>query len=259
MELLLTDQVAGAEATQEPAGAAAGGVQGTPNAGSATPAASAEAGASPQASADAPTPEKSILGAEPEKKPDGAAQAKPADGKDPAAKAEDPKPLDPKDYKVEFPEGLKADDANSAKFLDAAAKLGLSNDAVQTLVKEIGPHFAEMAKQASDFAASFQNFQDMNKSWQSECQSDPEFGGAKLEDTRAMVMKAWDATLSPEEKKGVMSALNLTGAGNHPDVFRAFARLASRISEGGPVGGGKPAAGARTAAEIMYPNQARAS
>ncbi len=83
---------------------------------------------------------------------------------------------------------MKADDAVSAKFLDAAADGWPSNDAVQALRQSRqGRSSPRCAKAASEYAETVQKFQDMNVSWQSECKADPEFGGAKLPDTLATV------------------------------------------------------------------------
>jgi hypothetical protein len=248
MELPLADEAVTTTPT-DPAGAAA---VASITAGTATSDASAAAGAASPAAADAPVPDKSLLGT---------AEEKPADPKaDPEKKpdAEADKPVTPADYKLTLPEGLKADDALVSKFLDGAAKGKLSNDTVQALISELGPEVASLSKLATEYASAVQQFQDMNKSWQSECKADPDFGGAKLPDTLAAVRKAWDATLSPDHVKALDAALDLTGAGNHPAILRAFHALASRLGEGGPVQG-RPAGAARSPAEIMYPNQARAS
>jgi len=162
------------------------------------------------------------------------------------------KPAEPVAYEpFTLPEGLDAADPTLAAFQDTASRLGLTQEQAQTIVSEIGAKVAEGAQ------AQIKAWTDLNNTWQDQVKSDPDIGGRKLTETLTGIGRLFDDFVGTEgtpERKALNEALLLTGAGNHPAVVRAFARLASILNEPGFVRGG-PSTTADPLAS-MYPSTA---
>ena len=75
--------------------------------------------------------------------------------------------------------------------------------------------------------AGLKAFVDLQTKWVGEVKADPEIGGDKLTASMALAARAIDRLGVP----GLKEALDLTGAGNHPDVVKAFVRLGQMVSE----------------------------
>lgn len=121
---------------------------------------------------------------------------------------------------------LKLSPEQGQKLFDYGAKLlADQNAATQTMLNEI------QAK------------------WVGEIKADKTYGGDKLDPTLAKISRFLDRHGDP----GLRDALNLTGAGNHPAVYRTLARLADAFTEGTHVSG-KPAAGKPSFAETFFNN-----
>ena len=84
--------------------------------------------------------------------------------------------------------------------------------------------------------------------WVSAARADKEFGGDKLQENLATANKALEAFATPELRAWLVE----TGAGNHPEVIRAFYRIGQAISEDRFVGG-RSSGGAQQDARRMYP------
>src|SRR5260370_460126 len=105
----------------------------------------------------------------------------------------------------------------------------------QALVKEARLRQAQ-AQKFSDLAVSreqaaaptgVQAFVELQNKWVSEVKADPDIGGDKLVASLATAARAIDRLGVP----GLKEALDLTGAGNHPAVVKAFVRLGQMVSE----------------------------
>jgi hypothetical protein len=238
------------------AGAAPAGAAGSP---SAAPAAEPAIAASVLTDPPAPDPAKPAEpgAAAPETKP---GEAKPA---------EETRPIEYADF--ELPEGLAKDNATLATFREEAAKLGLTQDQAQALVKTVGQQVAGQA------AEQMQAWITTNEAWQATIKADPEIGGDHFEGMRTNVARLFDdfigpATRGPDvkgadgklspgpildpERKALSEALLLTGAGNSPPIVKAFARIAAAYNEGGPVQG-SPARTPVDAANLLYPTHGK--
>lgn len=107
--------------------------------------------------------------------------------------------------------------------------------------------------------------EDMRADWRQQIERDPQLGG-KLEQVKTTIGRMKDALVGPlnsPERKAFDDAMNLTGAGDHPAIVRAWYKAAEAFSEGQHVTGGSPsihgqsapgAAVQPTAAQAMYPN-----
>lgn len=193
-------------------------------------------GAPPQAD---PAPAPSLLGGEPNTPPVG-------EGNPPATPPAEPAaPLTVQD--ITLPEGVSIPDETMTEFL------GLMNDA------QLSPN--ERANKLINLQQNFitssleavgkqleTNWKDTQDQWRSQSQALPEIGGAKLPETLATIKKGLDAVGASKE---TYAALDLTGAGNHPEVIRVLHALTKNLAEGRPVSGG-PTKGPLTHADKMF-------
>lgn len=172
-------------------------------------------------------------------------EGEPAAPEDPKPDADAPVTYEP----LTLPEGLDAADPTLTAFIETAGKMKLTQDQAQALVSEIGAKMAEGAR------AQIQAWTELNNTWQDQVKADLDIGGRKLTDTLTNIGRMFDDFVGAEstpERKALNEALLLTGAGNHPAVVRAFARIAAVLTEPGFVRGG-PSTTADLAAS-MYPS-----
>lgn len=145
-----------------------------------------------------------------------------------------------------LPEGVSKDDPTVASFLEAASAKGLSQEAAQALVDSVGPKYLEALK------SPYKVWAETQTKWRDEVMADPEVGGTNLPQVRTSVAKLLDNPSFADP--GLRDALKFTGASNNPAVIRSLYRMARALTEGGPVGGSKPAAASKSLAGTMYPN-----
>jgi hypothetical protein len=132
-----------------------------------------------------------------------------------------------------------------------------SMDAAQALFKEArlpqdqAQKFIDLAVSREQAAAhkGVQAFVELQNKWVSEIKADPDIGGDKLAASLATAARAIDRLGVP----GLKEALDLTGAGNHPAVVKAFVRLGQMVSEDRfQPGNNAPPAAPRSPAEVIY-------
>ena len=181
-----------------------------------------------------PTPPESLL-AEP---PEPAAETEP--------KAEELKVEAPPAFeidKLELPEGFTLPDEVKTELSAIAEKHALSGPAAQELLSL----HAKLVQDQS--RAMTQAWYDTQKEWVGAVKADPEFAGEKLVQAQAVIAQALGEYGTPE----VRAAMDLTGAGNNPHVFKFFYNMAKALSEGKAAAGGAPAVTApRSLAETIY-------
>lgn len=165
-------------------------------------------------------------------------------GKEGAKEGEAEKPAGPPEKYEAFtlPDGLQADDAQLTEFGDFARDLGLSQEAAQKLLDRYAGVLSEPAKA----------YQQVQETWIGEIKADKEIGGANLEKSLGLAAKALDQFGG----KQLREALNVTGAGNHPAIVRAFVAIGKAISEDTFVGGGKTAP-EKSLAQSLYPTMSK--
>lgn len=227
-------------------GAAAAAATSDTGAATADPAATAATAAGGAAEAGAgdtglEAPE-SLLG----EKPDD--EKKPEDGeKKPEGKPGDAKPIEYTDFKV--PDGMTLDADQMAAFKEIAGKQNLPQEAAQQLVDM---HVAEMKKAQE---APYRAWNELQTKWRDEVKNDPVIGGANLEKNLAATKTGLQSVLGNDAPK-FFEALNITGAGNNPDLVRGLYKLAAPHAPATPVKGNPPAGGQKTAGATLYPSQA---
>lgn len=142
-----------------------------------------------------------------------------------------------------LPEGVTIDDAGMKPAVDLFKKSGLSQEQAQ--------QFIDLATSREMAAAQKgqQAYVDLQNTWVSEIKADPEIGGDKLTASIA----ASDALIDRLAIPGLKEALNLTGAGNHPAIAKAFVRLGKMIQEDRfQAGNAAVPAASRSPAEVIY-------
>jgi hypothetical protein len=144
---------------------------------------------------------------------------------------------------IKMPEGLKLEGEAKDAFTRAIAE-GDPNKRAQALLDL----YAGESKKAQE--GVYKTFHEMNKQWVDSVKSDSEIGGDNWANTQKTIAKALDTFGTP----GVRQALNLTGAGNNPDVIKTFYKMAKALAEGSHASGNPPTqTGEKGLAELMYP------
>ncbi len=123
--------------------------------------------------------------------------------------------------KFKAPEGMTLD--------PEAIKPALELFKETRLPQEQAQKFLDLAlgREKAAAEAGVRAYVDLQNKWTSEIKADPEIGGAKLDQSIAAAARVIDRLNVP----GLREALNLTGAGNHPAVVKAFARLGQMMTE----------------------------
>lgn len=146
----------------------------------------------------------------------------------------------PEKYEWDLGEGVEVSEELAGEFEPIARELNLTNDQANKLASEMLP---KVQKQMSDQWAK------QVDDWRQKAESDPEFGGAKLEQTMTEARKA----LEVHGSKELTELLDQTGIGNHPALIRAFASMGRGLSEDQLI---KPEAGPsekKDLTEAFYP------
>lgn len=155
----------------------------------------------------------------------------------------------PEKYEFKLPDGVTLNADAQARYETFAREENLSQDAAQ---KYLDRHIAEITTQK---AADRQAWFNTQKEWQAEITADKTIGGANLPTSKQAIGRLVNH-LGPELGKSFREALDFTGAGNNPAVFRSLVKLAERFTEGTPVKG-NPGAPSKSAASVLYPSHAK--
>ena len=173
------------------------------------------------------------------------------EGEKPPVAPEPPKPVEYVDFK--FPEAFSPDADLMASVKDEAGKAGISQEALQALIDKVAPKWAEQV------AAPQRAWQELQTQWAEQATNDPVYGGQKFAESKTYASRAFDEFIGPigtPARDSWNTFLTMTGAGNHPEMFRVFAKIGAELaSEGTVVAGAAPvkAANRKTAAEVLYP------
>ena len=154
-------------------------------------------------------------------------------------------PAQPPEYtKFSVPEGFDYDDGKVSEFAALARELNLNQEQAQKLVDLHIRHWLGFEEQTKVQA----------EDWRKQAMNDPEFGGQKF------VQSLQDAQRFVNAFGGekLRIALDMTGAGNHPEIFKAFALAGRLLGEDRLVKGtGAAPAGGGTFADLantLYPD-----
>jgi hypothetical protein len=188
--------------------------------------------------------------------PDGTSTPKPADGIPAPAPAPDA-------YAFKAPEGYTVDDKLVAEITPIFKELGLSQDAAQKLFDVHAKTLIDAAK------APEADYTRMRQEWTAKAKSDPDMAKATngdkvgLDAVKLDMGRALNALGDPGLAQEFKSAMDLTGAGDHPAFIKTFWKLAQFVTEGKHVGGSGPSVHGQqapgttnrpSAAASLYPN-----
>lgn len=151
----------------------------------------------------------------------------------------------PDKYILKAPDGSPIGAARIEKISQIAKEKGLSQEEAQALLQS--------EHEAVDTYAKGQNeaFKATQGRWLEETKADPEFGGAKLEESIRYAEAAVAKFGDPELKE----ALNATGLGNHKTLVRMLARIGKAMAPDTlHKASGTPPPEKKSQAERLYPN-----
>lgn len=172
------------------------------------------------------------------------AETKEGEVKPEPAKVEEAKPIEYTDFKM--PEGVKLDDTKISAFKELAAKSGLPQEQAQAMLDLYTAEFKQITE------APMRAWTDLQNTWREEVKNDPVIGGANLDKNLATV-KTGLKNLLGEDAGKFFEALNITGAGNNPEIVRGLLKAAAPHAPATAVNGGPGKSGSKTAGATLYP------
>lgn len=233
-----------------------------------TPAPAADAGATgaqPAATTDTttaaasnePAPAKTALSALAGDKPTQPSDAKQSDGSDPKDGEDQNKdkdqPTGAPDKYADFalPENMEINAGALEEFQGMAKEANLPQEVAQKFVTT----GAKLVQDTVDnvYTAQVEAYAKKVEGWHATRAKDSEIGGT--EEAQTAVLSGSYKAVMALGGDSLMAALDETGAGNHPEVIRAFYRIRDLVGEDGKlingnIGGGEP----KTAAQSIYPD-----
>lgn len=187
-----------------------------------------------------------------EAKTDGAGTPSDKEGEDSKAKAGAPETYE--DFKL--PENVLADSTAMDEFKAEAKGLNLTQEQAQNLVNRGADLVQKTVQQV--YEQQVAQYAEKVKGWNEARAKDPEIGGTEdvqqriVGDAVKVVNAIWGS--SDPEKNPLIKALNETGAGNHPEIIRAFYRLRELVGNDGKlITGMNPSGQVLTEAQKLYP------
>ncbi len=177
-----------------------------------------------------------------------------ADGAEGEEGSEAEAPVVPEKYELKASEGLPDLDPEALALAEPVFKeLGLTNDQAQQLIPVAEKFAASITDKLNQQILA--GVAEQRAAWLAEAKADPEIGGNKWDDSLVAASKALD-TLGFTKGTPFRAMLDESGLGNHPEMIRAWAKVGRAVSEDSDfVRSGVATAGARNAAEILYPSQ----
>ncbi len=186
-----------------------------------------------------------------------AAEGDPAGGKKPEGEGAADKSKDaegdkekkgaPEKYEFKVPDGVALDETLVAEFTPVAKELGLDNASAQKLVD------LYTKTRAADTQKLYDAWTQTHEKWVGEAKADKEFGGVNFDANVAIAKKAMTAAVLGGGEK-LVEALNVTGAGNHPEVIRFFYKVGKLMSDDKFDTGRSQSNSAGDKAKALYPS-----
>ena len=153
---------------------------------------------------------------------------------------------------VTMPDGVTVDGALLDKAKETFSAQGLTQVQAQAMVDL---YAGDVGKMIADAAAKpYEAWRDTQAEWTKKSVNDAEFGGAKLQASKAHMSRAIDTFLNKDEAKAFRAAMAFTGATNNPDVIRFMVRAGQRVSEGKFVTGNGPPAVPKSTGAVLFDN-----
>ena len=153
--------------------------------------------------------------------------------------------LDAVVYEFELPEEFVLAEENKTEFEAFARENKLSNESANKALGMAVKHVQKLQEEAA------QQWRDEVEGWGKSIQADKELGGDKLQASISFAQKTIAKFGSPE----LVSFLNESGIGNHPELFRFCHRIGMQISEGGVITGDGVGESRKSTADVFYGNK----
>lgn len=164
----------------------------------------------------------------------------------------------PEKYEAfKVPEGKELSPELTTEANAAFKELNLTQEQGQKLVDMWNKHTGDLSERLDQMIA------DTRKEWRDTIAKDKTIGNGtdNLSDTSKKAISDLISHAGDTKVQGALKdALDLTGAGDHPDIVRAFVALGKKIGEGtlvrgaGPVNSQVKPGQPRSAAQALYPN-----
>jgi hypothetical protein len=165
-----------------------------------------------------------------------------------------PKPVVPETYTFKAPDGREFDKPTIDRATPIFKELGLDQAGAQKLVDIWNEQTERQLKAVNDMRAD----------WRESINKDKDMSG-KLEQIKVDIGRMKDSIFAnnADARSAFEDAMNLTGAGDHPAIVKAWWKASEAFREGQHVSGGGPSGHGQTqsgtverpsAAAAMYPN-----
>lgn len=173
------------------------------------------------------------------------------------ASTESAPPVVPEKYEFTIPEGKTLD----PKLLEEATPIFKELKLDQASAQRLVDLYSKSTSGIQDQLLS--SVEKLRTDWRDAVARDPVVG-TKIREAQVEIGRVKDL-LPPEVRTAFNEAMDFTGAGDHPAVFRAMYELAKIVNEGSHVSGGAPSPHGQqpngkvnppTAAKAMYPKLA---
>lgn len=153
------------------------------------------------------------------------------------------------EYKLESPKESVLPDSHMESVIEYAKQNKLSNEQAQKLLERDNGLIAGFQEQKeSEFKATA-------AAWVDQTKKDPEIGGDHFEENVTLAKNA----LKEFGSDTLLTQLDETGFGNHPEIVRTFSRIGKLLAEDKIILSGHTPKKEKTMEERWYPNQAKQS
>jgi len=147
-------------------------------------------------------------------------------------------------YDLVMQEGVELDEGLLEVLSPHFKEIGLTRSQAQALADRFMEHHQKQAE------AQNQAWGETVEGWLTQARADREIGGSKWHGSIAAASSVVERFATPE----LLDYLNITGAGNHPELIRLMARIGDAIGEDKPEQGKSGAALALDPAYQFFPN-----
>lgn len=149
---------------------------------------------------------------------------------------------------LKAPEGATVD----AKELEAVAAFATEHGLNQAQAEKVLAR--DLATRAEVVASSKAAMIEASRTvWVEQIKADKKYGGAKFAESAEIAKRAVDRFGTPALKE----ILNETGLGNHPELFRTFAKIGRLLADDKIIPAGTPAGGQSRMADRLYGGTAK--
>ena len=150
----------------------------------------------------------------------------------------------PEKYELKAPEGLTFDEASLASFEGVARELNLSNEQAQKIAEWDAKRMTELNQRQQE------SWKETTAKWVDDVKADSEIGGKNLDTS----VRHAQAALKKFGTPTLMSQMEATGMGNHPELVRVFARIGKAMAEDTFVTSSTSGDGQMDPAKTMFPS-----